>query len=56
MAIANKAVAYCGSEFIRASEGGTRDILNVLLNPETNYTEAEVNALVTEYLKKEVMQ
>jgi hypothetical protein len=49
-----EAARYKGGEFIRISSGSTRDILTVLLESERMYTEAEVAALVEEYLNKEV--
>lgn len=48
------AARYKGGEFIRASSGGTKDVLTVLLDKDKMYTEAEVSALVEGYLKKEV--
>lgn len=50
----NSSPTYKGGEFIRAAAGGSRDILTVLLEPDTPYTEEQVGSLVDNYLKKEV--
>ncbi|MFV0497489.1 MAG: hypothetical protein ACK5L0_04850 [Candidatus Fimivivens sp.] len=48
------APTFSGRELIRVARGLQRDILTVVLQPDTEYTEAQASTLATQYLSKEV--
>lgn len=47
-------VKFKGSELIRAAAGTSRDILRVVLQPDSFYTEEDVKLLTSKFLGKEV--